>query len=254
VRQVRTCLGLSQQAFAKLIGCSAPAIQRIENGQLPLSQKMAISILEVSGADPLSLLAGPEAKALDVMGHEFTKEAYALCKNLSPCDEREMRILFHKIFHQLQLLFFASNRGGSFKTFVLNSALQRSLASLADDFHLTETIHRMLLASGQSEKRIYRVCDLRKFSEYAGIIGYKDDPGFKPDDLKEFQLPRGWLIEYYLREKPVLPHGADMKLREATYILDSERYIPPEIKEALEQALYWEIIEFRSNLATKPIQ
>ena len=36
VRQVRTCLGYSQPAFAKLVGCSAIAIQRIENGTLKL--------------------------------------------------------------------------------------------------------------------------------------------------------------------------------------------------------------------------
>jgi transcriptional regulator with XRE-family HTH domain len=254
VRQVRTCLGHSQPYFAKLVGCSAAAIQRIENGTLQLSQKLAISILEATGADPVSLLAGPDAKALDVSGGEYTKDAYTIYKSLLPCDQKEIQILFIKIFHQIQLLFLASNRGGRFKTYVLNSALQRALMNLAEDFELTQTIHRILLESGHSEKRIYRVSDLRKFSEYANILGYKDDKRYSPHKLVNFVLPRGWLAGYYLIEKPVLAHGADMKLRNAKYILDSERYIPPEIKEALDQALYWEITEFRSTFAAKPVR
>jgi len=52
----------------------------------------------------------------------------------------------------------------------------------------------------------------------------------------------------------VIPHGADMKLRNADYILDDERPIPPEVKEAYDQALYWEILEFRSDYSEKPIR
>ncbi len=45
-----------------------------------------------------------------------------------------------------------------------------------------------------------------------------------------------------------------MKLQNAKFILDSERYIPPEIKEAVDQAIYWKIEEFRLTFADKPIR
>lgn len=61
-------------------------------------------------------------------------------------------------------------------------------------------------------------------------------------------------LNYLLHEKAILPHGADRKLRDAEYILDSERPIPPAVKEVMEQALYWEIIEFRINYASKPVR
>jgi hypothetical protein len=69
----------------------------------------------------------------------------------------------------------------------------------------------------------------------------------------EFVLPRGWLEDYFLLETAVLPAGADMKLQNAKYIIDSERFIPPEIKEAVDQALYWKIEEFRPTFADNPI-
>jgi DNA-binding XRE family transcriptional regulator len=254
VRQVRTCLGHSQETFAKLIGCSPVAVERIENGTLKLSQKLAISILEATGADPVSLLAGPDSNALDFGGRPFTKEAHAFYKNALPCDHTEASTLLITVFHQLQLLFVASHRGGKYKTYVLNRAIQNALYKLADDFALNDSIRRYLIESGHTKRRLYRVSDLRKFPGYARILDYTDDERYAPDDLKEFVLPQGWLVEYYLHEKPILPHGADMKLRNAKYIIDDERFIPPEVEEAVAQALYWEIVEFRPNFAEKPIR
>jgi hypothetical protein len=131
------------------------------------------------------------------------------------------------IFQQIELLFIASARGAKYKTYAVNEALQRALVKLADDFDLTNSIHNFLIEKGSVAKRIYRVADLRKFSEYARILGFKDNKRYKPDKLISFIRPHGWIKTYFLVEKAVLPHGADMKLRDALYILDDERYIPP---------------------------
>ena len=88
------------------------------------------------------------------------------------------------------------------------------------------------------------VSDLRKFPEYARILGFKDKKTYKAEKVIEFTIPQGWIQNYLLRAKPVLPHGADMKLRDAHYVLDFDRPIPPEIKEAVDQAEYWEIVSF----------
>lgn len=253
VRQVRTCLGYTQAAFAKQIGCSAIAVQRIENGTLPLSRRLAYAIMEATGANPASLLAGPNAEAQDMFGCEFTKEALDSYRRVAPCDEKEMKFLLMKIFHQLQLLYVVANRTAKFRTYVINDALQRTLLALANDFDLTKSINRFLIENGRVDKRNYRVSDLRKFPGYAQILGYKDTKRTKPDKIVSFVLPKGWIRDYFVHEKPVLPHGADMKLRpNATYILDDERFIPPEVQEAVDQALYWEILDFRPDLTYPP--
>ncbi len=56
---------------------------------------------------------------------------------------------------------------------VVDRALQAALMKIADDFRLTQSIHQILIDSGRSDKRKYRVSDLRKFLEYARILGYK---------------------------------------------------------------------------------
>ena len=252
VRQVRTCLGHSQPAFARLVGCSAVAIQRIENGTLQLSTKLANSIMEATGADPVSLRAGLDARALDMLGHDYSRQSYESYKGVLPFNDDELRVLLRKLVQYCQLLLIASNRGSKFKSYVVNSAIQEALSKVADDFNLLSSIHSFLIENGSVDKRIYRVSDLRKFSAYARILGFKDNKRFKPDKRIPFSIPRGWMRDYYLVEKPVLPHGADRKLRDATYILDDERTIPETIREAVSQALYWEIIEFRTSFCDNP--
>ena len=81
-----------------------------------MSPKLAIRILEATGADPVSLLAGPEAKALDTKGLEYAKKASTLSHDVPGYDREESQLLLIKLFHQVQLLFAASNRGGKSKT------------------------------------------------------------------------------------------------------------------------------------------
>lgn len=89
---------------------------------------------------------------------------------------------------------------------------------------------------------------MRKFPAYASILSFKDNKRFKPDKVIEFTIPLGWIRNYLVHATAVLPHGADRKLRNAEYILDDERPIPEVIKEALSEALYWEIKDFRLAL------
>ena len=253
VRQVRTCLGYSQPAFAKLIGCSAIAIQRIENGTLQLSRRLANSILEATGADPVTLRAGRDAKAMDMMGQEYSKESLELYKNTLPCTEYELKYYRYKLILYLEMLLIASNRTNNVKTYPVNAAIQEAFLKIAQDFDLEKSIHNFLIEEGRLYRRTYRVSDLRKFPEYARIRGFKDNKRYKPDKLISFTFSRGWIPNYYLIERAVLPPDVDMKFRRAVYLLDTERYIPPEYQEALDQALYWEIREFRADLSEEPI-
>jgi hypothetical protein len=88
--------------------------------------------------------------------------------------------------------------------------------------------------------------DLRKFPDYARLIGFKDKKSHRPARVVEFTIPHGWIDSYYLMEEPVLPPGADMKLNgRADYLLDFDRPIPKEIEEAVAQALYWKTNHFQ---------
>ena len=230
-----------------MVGCSTIAIQRIENGSLPLSHKMAYTIMEATGADPVHLRAG--AKAMDMMGREYTKDSYEFLRNVLPCTDDECRLLLGKIVSYAELLLVASQRGTQYKTRAVFAETVEALENIAEAFNLKRSIHSFLIEKGSVDKRNYRVSDLRKFPEFARIIGFKDDKRFSPDKLVPHVRPRGWIPDYFLDEEPVLPPDAEMKIRpNAVYIIDAERPIPNALRDIIDQALYWRIKEFRLDL------
>jgi transcriptional regulator with XRE-family HTH domain len=245
VRHVRTCLGYTQPAFAKLVGCSTIAIQRVENGSLALSPKLAAVISEATGADPETLRRHEGSKPLDMAGNEYSRQSHELLKNVLPFTDDELRLYLGKLINYFELLLISANRANQFRAYAVNSAIQQAATKIAEDFGLLQGIHNFLVEKGSVDKKTYRVSDLRKFPAYAHILGFKDDKRFKPDKRIDFVVTRGWMRHYILDEVPVLPHGADMKLRDAEYILDAERPIPAVIREAISQTLYWQIRNFR---------
>jgi transcriptional regulator with XRE-family HTH domain len=252
VRQMRTCLGRSQTAFAKMLGCSAIAIQRIENGSLELSAKLANAIMEATGANPASLRAGRTAKALDMAGKEYSKSSFDYYHKLLPCDEQEFRYLALSLWHYVQLMLIAANRANQLKMRAVFDEIQNSFAKIAEDFRLKDGIHNFLVENGHVDRRKYRVSDLRKFPDFARIIGFKDDKRFSPNKIIPHNRPKGWIPDYFLHETPVLPPDAEMKLApDARYIIDKERPIPEALKTIIDQALYWEIKEFRLSVVAQ---
>jgi DNA-binding XRE family transcriptional regulator len=249
LRTIRECLGYTQASFAKFIGCSAITIQRIENGSLSMSRRLAYTIMEATGADPVALRLGQAGKALDMLGREYSKSSLDFYHQVLPCDEKEFRYLVLTLSHYSQLMLIASNRGNHFKMRTVFGEILNSFKEIAEDFQLKNPIHNYLIETGHLDKRKYRVSDLRKFPEFARLIGYKDDKRFNPDKIIPYDRPKGWIPEYFLDEMPILPPDAEMKLRpNSTYIIDNERPIPQALKDIVDQALYWEIKEFRLSL------
>lgn len=159
--------------------------------------------------------------------------------------EDELRYYLDSPIRYLELLLIASNRAGKFKVYGINEAAQRAFQKMADDFGLGPSIQRFLLEQGHVRKRKYRVADLRKFPDYGRLIGFQDQRRYRPDKVIAFTIPHGWIDHYCLHESPVLPPGADWKLPGNTlYVLDFDRPIPEVVREAVEQALYWQIKSF----------
>ncbi len=254
LRTIRERLGHTQASFAAYIGCSAITVQRIENGSLRMSRKLANIIMEATGADPAALRTGTTGKAMDMAGHEYTKASFRFYHKGFPCDAKEFRYLALTLSHYMQLMLVASTRGGQLKMRAVFSKIQDSFVTIADESRLTAGIHNYLTENGHVDRRKYRVSDLRKFPEFARIIRYKDDKRFSANKIISYNRPKGWILEYVLIESPVLPHrrGNETHAHRVVKIIDNERPMPEELRRIVEQALYWKIEEFRLSFADPP--
>jgi transcriptional regulator with XRE-family HTH domain len=75
--QVRLQAGLSQSGLAKILGCAAVTVQKIEQGNLSLSVELATKAQEELGIKAAWLLANDSTKpAVTVRGGLWTKDAY----------------------------------------------------------------------------------------------------------------------------------------------------------------------------------
>ena len=251
VRQVRTCLAHTQASFAKLLGCAAITIQRIENGPLRLSEKLANTILETTGANPTALLKG---KALDRDGKPFTKESSEKYKALVSCvDSRQ----HHRqtLFSWIELLLIASERAGQSKMDAVVANIQIFLKKLAADFNLDKNIKGFLVEHGSVRKRSYRVSDLRKFPAYAKIIGYTDNKRFKPEKILAFEILTGWIHDFAaLDECPVLPKDLEKNIGEKSALLVLTGHFPKKYRRIFQRRSIGKFVNLSSRGDQKRIR
>jgi transcriptional regulator with XRE-family HTH domain len=76
LRAIRGATGLSQARFGRLVGVTAHTIESIENGRLPLSERLAREIQFATGADAAELMKGVTGKPLNSRGKRFTGDDY----------------------------------------------------------------------------------------------------------------------------------------------------------------------------------
>jgi DNA-binding XRE family transcriptional regulator len=72
LRRLRSVIGLSQKAFAQLIGVPSPTIEATENGRLPMSKRLARRVYWATGIQSSELLKGVNAKLLNKSGNKYS--------------------------------------------------------------------------------------------------------------------------------------------------------------------------------------
>ena len=90
LRQVRKACGMSQSAFAALLGVSAPHVQAVELGQRAVSVDLAGRVRDRTGASARCILEG-WTNAIDTEGHPYTMDTYQILLSkqpVSPSDDQ----------------------------------------------------------------------------------------------------------------------------------------------------------------------
>ena len=115
LRDIRHVLNMTQQAFAKFVGCSAIAIQRIENRSMKkMSRELADRILEATGANPFELLAG--RKAVDIKGQPYSKQTFNEYQSWLKTNLYDRQFYPVYLARYLELLLISSERAGQAET------------------------------------------------------------------------------------------------------------------------------------------
>ena len=76
LRDLRTVLGMTQSKFADMLGVSLITVNRIENGSLNISRKIAVHVHVATGVRAAELMKGKTGKLLYEGGGEYTSASF----------------------------------------------------------------------------------------------------------------------------------------------------------------------------------
>ena len=192
LRAIREILGKSRPQFGALVGCTQHAIKRIENGRLKLSNKLAMRVMQATGANWCELTKGPDGRAIDFRGVPYTRDCFQRWTQHLTGDRQRVLVVGrdHK-WHPVTLDLKQRRQKEisdllKWAELVLNAAdekakLPQVKQSLVDwmrearaEFKLEEPIDRELRHRTFRETVSFKVADLRKCKQFARLYDFKD--------------------------------------------------------------------------------
>lgn len=99
---------MNQDKFASLVGLSKSAINAIESRGRPLSPNVALTIGEILGANPVSLLPNPDG-ALNQRGQPYSRDDYEEAKKKFSLSPAACTALLNRMARVLALLLERAN-------------------------------------------------------------------------------------------------------------------------------------------------
>jgi transcriptional regulator with XRE-family HTH domain len=167
LRVCRQAAGMTQPQLAVGVGCSKVTIQKIENGDLALSPKLAWRLEHAIGANGSELVKGKKGKALDRFGNPFTTQSFQRHKNSGFSFSRT------NMLDAVDLVLKAACQPGGKLRPVFHS-LCEWLQSTRDGFKLGPHIDALLKQRKRKDSATMTYGEWRK-NPLAEYYGFKDD-------------------------------------------------------------------------------
>lgn len=175
IRQLRNIIGVSQRDFARLLGLSSSALQRIELGSLKLSERVAYQIAAVTGANPRTLSTSLKSHS----GGPYRKEHYEAiaATTLSRAAQHQSIYMAKELGHRITLLLTAAQQWRRLQPVL--SDLWDSIEKIRARYALS-TLTNELLRKDPNRPR-------QKWRDVAppGKLVFFDDNGFKVFSLRD---------------------------------------------------------------------
>jgi transcriptional regulator with XRE-family HTH domain len=143
LREIRNIVGWSQQELAQRLGVSEITINRIENGQLKVSKRIALraySLTGVSYQDILENKAGIPETREGALTRESIQRLARQAKELT--FDQVATVIDNHTYH-LELLFDATHEFKPQKIWALDAAISEALNSVAEEFELQGYVARV---------------------------------------------------------------------------------------------------------------
>lgn len=173
---VRKGLGLSQADFARQLGISASMIKKLEEGKRTLSPDLQARIYAETGVMLVNEGAQDDSFA-------YSKNDHAEWMAETQLDQKTASHITRMLARLIELMLISASRPGVQKSFQVFNALLQALENTKKEFHLEKNIEAELRERHATETKLYQVRELRANDLLAGMVGFRDDPKLKDDEM-----------------------------------------------------------------------
>ena len=150
LRDLRHVIKMSQAALAEAVGVSTVAVNRIENGSLPLSAPVALRIYLATGLSTQELMRGKNGKLLDQYREPYTQATFDSWRN----DPRKVSEKFAApdaagLQWWIEMLLRAAARKYGGKSYqAVRMSLVQAIDAVCADFNLGKVVEGVLREHG----------------------------------------------------------------------------------------------------------
>jgi transcriptional regulator with XRE-family HTH domain len=146
LRDLRRTIKRTQLQFAKMLGVSRVYVNKIENGQLPISPALAVRVHVLTGISIDELAKGSTGKLIDHFGRPYSAETFIWWqKSFRRPSEKDAAARARNLRWWTWILLRAAaihHKGVAYNAVI--AALIQSLDTIRREFGLTETTARLL--------------------------------------------------------------------------------------------------------------
>ena len=226
LRDLRTCIGKTQESLAQLVGCSAVTIRKVEGGTLNPGDQLSRRIALCTGINREEILKGARGKLIDHFGRPYTPETFVWWRSrATKVGEGHGKILGERLGYWIGIMLTAAERmqgGNRFAVaadYVIEN-VQRACDELGLQSHVRSVMDEAG-ASGKFDPRSLTPAELKSIQD--------DEIAFSREALKS-ESPQFWLARQsaFLSESEPKQHSSPKRLKAKLAGSKSKRQ-PPKV-------------------------
>ena len=143
IREIRQVLGWTQLQLANRLGVTLSTLNRVENGSLKISRRLALRLCWATGVPYADIVSNKEGPPQTLRGPLSPETLVRMDQEVRELKPQDLKMLATNVAWLAESLFRAAFEDAPAKLWSLDAAIQAELAELETEFGLAGSVKRI---------------------------------------------------------------------------------------------------------------